>query len=64
MFYFHYCVSENPQCIEVSSPKDELRKTRPLDRSRSHQETLTKDEARKRMLSWRNTNIPLDKKSR
>ena len=40
--------------------KERSRKTRPaaMDRSRSHQETLTKDEARKRMLSWRKTTRP------
>ena len=40
--------------------KERSRKTSrpPMDRSRSHQETLTKDEARKRMLSWRKTTRP------
>ena len=29
-----------------------------MNRSRSHQQTLTKDEARKRMMSWRKTTRP------
>ena len=33
----------------------------PMSRSKSHQETMTKDEARKRMMSWRKTTRPRQK---
>jgi len=65
-----HCALENSSpalaAEEVLLQKDQQHtsRMRPMDRSRSHQETLTKDEARKRMLSWKKTTRPLDNNRR
>ena len=54
-------ISSTARTENVHQQQRRIEPRLPMSRSKSHQETMTKDEARKRMMSWRKTTRPRQK---